>query len=346
MTDPEAPQNHIPSLEVVTAAYADVLAHNDKHTGIGAGFGNLLTAMMEAEDDNQDDSDEDIYATVGEKISRITTESDMQGELQGILHEDTFTRIGLRLAPLGNHLVSDSGESAASAELLPMLANTELYIDFLSQLDAEEVQADDSNFALMADVVTTLQKTIAICYKTSEDMPVDEQVIRQYGEDALRSFLQIDEAYIRLGLDKPASYEQYVAQGAGGNVLADQWRSYNKATRYLVAYEALQEYVTYWGRGVLPEYLQIGSAEYLAEDKLPYFDGMHDRLIEKTDEIVTLTHTDRTREFGIEAAQAMLAGIEKTAQMMEVEPEEWFVSERNKVLLADLTTKLQGAVNI
>lgn len=313
MTEPEAPQGHIPSPQAVATAYGEVLEHNKRHAGFRAGFGNLFRAVIEAEVANPDTAAEDIYAAANEKAGESTIEGDMQGELQGILHDDTFMRIGVRLAPLGSQLVGNTSERASSTELMPMIENTQLFVDFLGQHEPEALQKDANNLALVNDVITTLQRTIATCYgEMPDDLPEDQlQATRQYGEDALRTFLQIDEAYKRLGLSNPV----------------------------------LEDYVTYWGRGVLPEYLAIGPMEDLATDKLPYFDGMHDKLVAKTDNIVALIQMDHAHDFGVEAAQAMLAGIEKTEKAMEAKPDDLFVSDHNKALLADLKAKLQAAIN-
>lgn len=347
MTNPEIPQDNTPSLETVTTAYSEVLDHNEQHTGYGAFFGNLLKAMMEAQDANPETSSaQDIHTAVNEKVNDATTESDMQGELQGILHEDTFMRIGIKLAPLGSQITSTTGERASSTELLPIVENTQLFIDFLEQQDPEEFQQDASNLALTTDVVTTLQKTVAACYgKLSEDMPEEQQqAAQQHGEDTLRTFLEIDDTYKRMGLDNPDLYQQYIAEGKTGYI-DDQWKRHHTATTYLSTYKTLEEYVTYWGRGVLPERLATGSMESLATDKLPYFDGMHDHLAAEVGDIVALTQTEHTHQFGVEAAQAMLAGIEKTSKKMDEEPDEWFALESNRKLLDNLIAKLRTAIN-
>lgn len=346
MTYPEVPQNHIPSLEVVTTAYADVLEHNRKHTGFGAGFGNLLKAMMEAEDANPDAPAEDIYTDVNDKVTQSTTEGDMEGELQGILHEDTFMRIGIKLAPFGSQLIGSGGERASSTELVPVIENTELFIGFLAQVDPEKIQKDENSLALATDVINTLQRTIATCYgKMPEDIPeVQQQAVKQYGEDALRTFLQVDEAFKKLGLDNPAIYQHYIAEGTSG-YLDDQWKRHNTATKYMATYKTLEDYVTYWGRGVLPEYLATGSMEYLAQDKKYAFDGMQDHLVKNIDGIIGLTGSARTFDFGVEAAQAMLTGIDKTIREMDEKPDDWFVSEDNRKFLEENAARLQSAIN-
>lgn len=346
MTDPEMPQEHIPSLDTVAAAYSEVLDHNHKHTGIGIGFGNLLSALLEVESANPDASADEIYAAVNERVNQVATEGDMAGDLQGILHEDTFMRVGIKLAPLGGQMTNTLGERASSTELLPMVDNTELFTDFLAQQKPEDLQENMAALDLTTDIVTTLQETVATYYgKMPEDMLEEQkQALRQYGEDALRTFLRVDQAYQKLGLDNPAVYQHYIAEGTTG-YLDDQYQRYQKATGYQAAYKTLEDYVIYWGRGVLPERLETGSMEELAEDKLPYFDGMHDKLTAKVGDIVVLTLAEPTHDFGVEAAQAMLSGIKKTMDEMDNQPEEWFVSDKNRQLLKDLEIKLQMAIS-
>ncbi len=346
MTNPEVPQNHIPTLEAVTTAYADVLCHNKRYTGFGAGSINLLSAIVEAEEANPDAPVEDIDAAVNAKITQATIEGDMEGELQSILHEDTFMRIGIKLTPFGGQLTRTDGEQISSTELAPMIENTELFTDFLAQVDAKKIQEDESSLALVTDVVTTLQRTIASCYgKMPEDASEErQQAVRQYGEDALRTFLQVDEAFKKLGLDRPAIYQHYITEGTSG-YLDDQWKRHNTATKYLATYKTLEDYVTYWGRDVLPEYLATGPMDYLAQDKKYAFDGMYDHLVKDVDGIIDLTNSARTFDFGVEAAQAMLTGIGKTIQEMDEKPDDWFVSEYNRQFLVDNAARLQSAIN-
>lgn len=347
MTNPEIPQDSTPPLETVTTAYNEVLGHNKRHTGFGASFGNLLKAYTEAQDaEPNTPSAEDIHTAVNEKVNDATAEGDMEGELQGVLHEDTFMRIGIKLAPLGSQITDTTGERAGSTELLPTVENTQLFTDFLEQQDPEKFQHDASNLALTTDVVTTLQKTVAACYgKLPEDMSEEQrQAVQQYGEDTLRTFLEIDDTYKRMGLDNPDLYQHYIAEGKTGYT-DDQRKLHRTATKYLATYKILEDYVTYWGRGVLPERLATGSMESLATDKLPYFDGGHEDLATEVSDIIALTQTERTQQFGVEAAQAMLAGIEETSRELEQEPDEWYASDRNRRLLDNFTAELRAAIN-
>jgi hypothetical protein len=267
----------------------------------------------------------------------------MTGEVQGILHEDLLMRVGIKLVPLGGH---SNGESASSEELVPIIDNTALFTDYISQLDHEKVGQDETSLALVTDVISALQRTIAHCYGVKPEDITEEQMqeARQYGEDALRTFLQLDDAFKEAGLDKPAIYERFIADGDSDNY-DDQWKRYNTARKYLAAYKTLEDYVTYWGRGVLLEYIATGSMESLAEGKRYAFDGMRDELVQEVDGIIVLTESARTFDFGVEAAHAMLSGIQKTIQEMDEKPDEWFVSDENRKFLEDNAARLNRAIS-
>jgi hypothetical protein len=331
---------------VVASAYADVLAHNERHAGFRAGIGNILKAIIDTEDSHPDAPAEEISASINQKQHEAAEEGDIFGELQEILHENTFMRIGVKLAPMGNRLANTVGTRASSTELVPFIDDAELFTDFLGHVNPEEIQQDESSLALVTDIITTLQKTVAACYdKIPEHSPEElQKAMQQNGEDTLKKFLKIDEAYKKAGLDNPAVYQRYIAEGTS-EYLDDQWIRHNTATEYLASYRTLEDYVTYWRRGVLPEYIQIGSMEYLAQDALPFLDGMHGNLLQKVDEVTSLTQADRTREFGVEAASALLLGLEETTKEIEENPDAWFSNDRNKGFIAGLRAKLHDAID-
>jgi hypothetical protein len=278
MSNPEMPQEHIPSLETVTDAYSEVLEYNRKHTGFGAAFGKTIRAVIETEtaDDNSETSENNFNDTFNKKMEEATTEGDMYGELQSVMHEDTFMRIGIRLDSLENHISKTDGERMSSSTLTPRIENTELYTDFLSQLNSAEVQNDEENLALITDVVSTLQKTVKMCYgRAAGDIPSEERdALLQRGEDALRTFSQVDEAYKELGLDNPELYQRYLEEGTTG-YLDDQWERYQKAKTYHNAYKSLENYERYWGRGVLKEYIFAKSYGYLVPPEEQGFGPSH-----------------------------------------------------------------------
>lgn len=81
----------------------------------------------------------------------------------------------------------------------------------------------------------------------------------------------------------------------------------------------------------------------LAKDKRYVFDGLSDSLVKDVNHLIGLTETER--DFGVEAAQAMLTGIQKTAQAMDEQPGEWFVSVSNRDLLVANAARLQDAIS-
>jgi hypothetical protein len=343
--DGEAPQNHVPSLDTVNAAYNEVLDYNNRHTGWGVGIGKMMKSMIQAQIENPEGSEDEVSASAAKKEEEATTEGDMHGELQKIIHEDTFMRIGIKLSPLGSYLGDTEGQRKGSAELLPIVENVELYTEFLSSLDPQEVQKDEKSIALFSDTISTLRQIVAVCYGEKPEVISNEEhkALMQYGEDALRTFLKIDDVYKKIGLDNPELFKSYLEAEQSG-YSDEAWKRRDQAEKYLNNYKGLENYVNYWGRGVLPEYIATGSMESLAEDKRPYLDGMHDKLVKKVDDIVDLTKSERTRGFGVEAAQAMLTGLRETVKQMDEQPEEWFTNDENRNLFNSLEAKLLQAI--
>lgn len=234
---------------------------------------------------------------------------------------------------------------ASSSKLEPVVANTELFVDFLDS-NAQGIQEDEASIELIADVIMTLRETVVGCYgKKPEGLTAEEdQLLQRHGDDALRTFLQLDDAYKKVGLDKPTVYRHRLANGRPGN-LGHEYDRYAKARDYAYAYAALDEYVLYHGRGVLAEYLQIGSPKMLATNAVDYLlDGGQKRLIARTEAIVALSHGARTRQFASESAQALLSGIAKASQDMHDNPDAFYVIPENKELLTSLREKLEAVL--
>lgn len=325
MTYPEIPQNHMPNFEIVEAAYSDVLEHN-KRTGLGGGLASLLGAILS----------ESTQQGIDEKLEQTVTEVDMQGELQGLLHEDTFMRIGIYLAPLGSQLVDAKENKVSSAELIPIIQNPELFIDFLKSADSQRLQESDQAVSLMAGVMNGLWYAVATCYgeKPKDDVnPEEEEILVRYGEDALRTFLRIDETLKEIGADDPLAYQEHADN-------SEDWNLKYKTRDFLRFYETLQNYTVYWGRDLLPEYIKLGAMKDLAHNVKPYLDGFQGKLFEKIADIKDLAEVEKTHEFGVEAAQAMLSGINGALAEIEEDPEIWFAPQ--KELLDDSAAILQS----
>lgn len=217
--------NHIPSFTEANGAYNEILAHNKRHTGMGAGLGNLFRAMLEdaepidIEDPTSGRPAEDIYVAINERTKQDVTEGDMHAELQEVLHEDTFLRIGLKMAPFGSHMINLEGERTTSTALVPILENTELFKEFLGTINPEEVEIGEDQ-RLLASVLGNLRSTIMTCFDPIEREKVPEefqQAVIQHGENAMRSFLTVAPEYERLGLDAESLRKKFAVkpEGAG-----------------------------------------------------------------------------------------------------------------------------------
>lgn len=245
LRDPEK-RNITPSLEEITTAYSEVVEHNERYTGVSAAFRNIINGLV-TDAVLVDDEEPEVNTIEINDEPPVVVEGDMDAELKEMFHGDTFARIGIKLFPVGDETIrSFNGKRAASTELEPVIMNTQLYLDFLRQQTRESVNRQDDNFKLMADVLKTLLKVIGISYtEGAKDQPGSELLI-QNGDDALRTFIAIDEQYQRLGLDKPSLYVEYL-QAPQSGFLDESWRNKHKAEEYQETYKELQAYVHYWG---------------------------------------------------------------------------------------------------
>lgn len=167
-------QHFIPSLEEADAAYSDILTHNREHTGLGPAMAKMMIALMESddvvsieEDYDESESRTDISSKIDQMQQEAVVEGDMDAELQDMFHSDTFTRMGIRLAPSGNFVrkAGDEGEQVTSKALEPMIDNAELYSDFLATLSPDVV--DPYGNPLLTDTLQGLRKTIGAAFRPS-----------------------------------------------------------------------------------------------------------------------------------------------------------------------------------
>ncbi|HEX8226660.1 MAG TPA: hypothetical protein VF572_02215 [Candidatus Saccharimonadales bacterium] len=352
MTNPEANHNFVPPLEEVTTAYQDILAHNKAHTG----FGSVFRAVFEATNSHGEVfvGDEVVkLASATEPVSgdHITdamnervAEGEMDAELQDIFHDNTFMRVGVKLAPIGGH-VGAGNRRATSSALVPTVENADLFTGFLSGLDGEQVQADDDNLKLIGDVVSGLKDAVTIPYtREAKDMsPEDRQLLMEYSENALRTFVAIEPEFERLGIDKPDNYQKYL-ENYDPKAKDEEWWRWQHADKYTRDYDTMQDYVKYWGKDVLPEFIEIGPPERAFVSPDYYFDGMQRHLEEKVHDVIGLIGPERTTEYGMECVQGMLQGIETALASGNADPDQWWVSDDNRKLLEAQAERLKSVI--
>lgn len=323
MVDPKDPEKnkHIPSLEEVTDAYSSVVEHNERYASTAAAFRNTINTLIITSDILGDDL-ETAPAPETPEPSPVL-EGDMDADLQELLHGDTFSRIGIRLYPIGGEsLRMLDGKRATSTELEPMVANTELFVDFLRQQTKESMNGSENRLRLISGVLKTLEKFIRVAYtEGSKDSP-DSEVLLQNGEDALRTFLAIDDQLQKLGLDEPAIYQEYLELPQSG-YLDENWRKKRTAEEYSKTYHKLQNYIRFWGEDVLPEYIKIGEADEFSKGVEWAVDNQMELLTKKVDYIISLIGPERTTKFGLHCAEIALAGMELTLRDIDEDPNSW-----------------------
>lgn len=343
MTDrQEAVANFIPPLAEVSGAYADILEHNSKNTGMGAFMLTLINSQIEDHEARQTGQ---TPRTSDEVIESAKTEADMQGELRDVFHGDVLARIGVRVAPLGEHVTSGEGQQVSSSALVPMVNNVELYTGFLSGMAPEEIQGDENALRLTSDIINTMRNLVVAGATVRVEDEAQKGAVQEYVEDTLRAFTAIDDEYTRLGIDNPLSYQRALEAGEP-RWLNEEWQYYNQAKTFRANYDELRNYVTYWGRGVLPEYIAVGSMESLESPKTYYFDGLHDRATEDIERIVSLIGPERTTQFGREAAAAMVKGFENTLEKLDTPEGAWADLPRNRELMVNGIARLREVAGL
>lgn len=338
--NPELPQNPTPGLEAVTAAYSDILEHNRTHTGFGAMFKGMLSGMMENADiidvDNPEpaviQSAEDVYKGVGDKLQEGVVEGDMNAELQDIFHSDTFMRAGIKIAPFGQFGSNGEGKAVTSTELVPMIENTSLFSEFLGKLQPEDIQNEGAE-VFLSDVIANLSMVMNVCFDADnqKDLSDEERAqIAEVGEGALRTFVTIDLEYTRLGIDGAAMRKRiesiskelsdFLNSGQGGLVpveISDEYCDYTKNQNKIRVYEGMNNRVHYWGRNLLPEYIEAQSGQYLIPPAEQGFgpahwqkDGGQYHWQEVFDFLKRLGKDERTQSFAAEVRQGLVASLD------------------------------------
>lgn len=327
MPDPKDPEkiNITPSLEEITAAYGEIVKHNERYTGVGVAFDSTVNNLI-VDAILQDEDQLELGLPRNNEQLPSVDRGDRDAEIQDLLHRNTFFRIGVKILPVGDETMYDfNGSKAASTELEPVVVNSQLYLDFLRQQTKEGVNRDEANFGLMVSVIRTLRKIIETFYAEGTPKLLDTELSMQSGEDALRTFVAIDSQYQRLGLDMPEIYSKYL-DALDSGYLDEALKKKRLALDYQKAYQELHSYVHYWGENVLAEYIKIGSPSELSRPKDWLGYGGTDLFEEQVDYIAGLIGPQRTTEFGLSSAKAMISGIEETLKMMSDKPDYWLNS--------------------
>lgn len=340
-SNPEIPQEPMPSLEVVTAAYGDILKHNSKHTGFGAMFSGMLKSLIESDDVidlDCPDATAPIHHVDEEKMSldermqEGVVEGDMNAELQDIFHSDAFLRVGIKIAPFGKHVIDAERKAVTSTELVPIIENTSLFTEFLGRLKPEDAQEEGAETFLF-DVVANLSRVVDICFgeKKHKSLSDEEKTATlEAGEDALRTFVTIDPEYKRLGIDGVAMRKRvegiskelsdFLNSGQHREVpaeISDEYRKYEENLQKMRIYEGISSKVYYWGRGLLPEYLTAQDGQYLTPPEEQGFgpsqwhkDGGQYYWQEAFEFLSKLGQSESTKLFAEEVRQGLVASLD------------------------------------
>lgn len=273
MIDPEIPA-YIPAFEEVAQAYGSFEEHNRRHSGFGTLFDPLLEAAIEKLDVIGEDTTavlaEEIYAHVKKRLEEAVVEGDMHAEIQDMVHGDVLMRIGVKFLPIGGHISSEEGRRLSSDRLLPLIVNTELFSEFLSIVSKEEAQTEDGS-KLLVDAAVNLDWVITTCLSkdAGQDITDEEHQIRsETGRAALRTWLAVESDYKRLGFDAEAlraelagispELRDYLDRREGGFVPSEinkEYKMHQDTHRKLRIFGPLEQYATYWGENLLPEFI-------------------------------------------------------------------------------------------
>ena len=325
----------IPSLDDVTTAYQEVLQYNKKHTGISTGILNLLKATIESEE-----AFEESASTFEASLEQANTEDAMHKELTHIMHANTLHCIGVSLQN-GSQLKSSTGTPVGAQELTPRIDDAESFRQFLSLQSKEIVQSDAKHLDLVVDLLKDLENQVShgfAPFPATTNSAIVEPLMLS-GEIALKTFDYIHDEILRLELDKPEIFEEILKQDRPVYV-DDNYRAYIRAEQYMGSYKELENYVHYWGKDLLKQYIRVGSEKKLQHEKYVYLDGeqMNSRLIRLTEYILTMAKDEKEhiQQYGIKSAKDLLVGVQKTLHRMSTEPDVWFSSAANNILLRSI----------
>ena len=354
MPNQETPHDYLPTVESVKDAYGEILTHNQRYAGFGTIFARVIEAVAEQADLLESPEAGSVVDSIRSRTGQSKTEGDIHGELQLIVHEDMFDRIGLKVLPRpegkclipigGQEAISDGFKQplASSKELVPVIYSSELLVDFLRSLDAERLGGDEELLRLITDTLANLKETVAVAYSQPAAEACDKKgrLLVEYADDSLRCFVILDQALQALGLRRPAIYDQHLLD----EDKIHTWQDRQQAEKYFDSYKQLEDYVLYWGRGLLREYLIVGPAANMRDPQrtLGYFDGMTRKMTEQVNRVVNLVNNEHTFDYGSELSEAMLAGMREALNIMDENPGHWAASAKNRQVLLENITWLQA----
>jgi len=350
--NPEHQKNITPSKEIIVEAYGDILKHNKEHTGFGALFGNVIKTTLKDEGLDVQASDD------------IVAEGDMSAALQDVFHNDTFTRIGVSMGQFGSFSADAEGAAVTSKEIVPIVTNQSLYSEFLGTLDPSDAQ-DKQLSKLLSDAVANLDKVVDFAFadESINAMSPDERVhLAEAGEDALRTFVAIDDEYARLGVDSTGltertatiSDELKAALDEGlqythglSSELRKEYNELQETQKQAKVYSSLSRKVDYWGRNILTEGIIADKKEYLVPPAQQGFgptnwhkDGGQRYWATAFGFEMQLQEAERTKEFGAEVKEGLLKSLDTALEEIEQSKEDLYYSGQK----ADLEN-VRAAIN-
>jgi len=333
----------IPSLEEVTTAYQEVLQYNNKHTGISTGILNLLIATIESEE-----TFEESAITFEESLEQTNNEDAMHKELTHIIHANTLQCIGVSLQN-GTQFKSSTGSPVGAHKLNPRIDDAESFRHFLSLQSEDSIQAEIKHLDLVADLLKGLKNQVSngfAPFPATTDRAIVEPLMLG-GEIALKAFDHINDELKEIGLDKPTIFEE-ILKTERPSFNNDHYQDYVKAEQYKETYNELENFVHYWGQDLLRQYIRVGPEEKLKQEKSVYLDGEHmnNRLTKLTSYILNMAidEKENVRKYGIESANNLLQGIQKTIDRMNVEPDVWFACPHNRILLKSIELDIVSTI--
>jgi hypothetical protein len=352
--NPEHEKNITPSKEVIAEAYGDILKHNKDHTGFGVLFGNVIKTALK-------DEGVDIHVS-----DDIVAEGDMSAALQDVFHNDTFTRIGVNMGQFGSSSADAEGTPTTSKEIVPIVENQSLYMEFLGTLDSSDTENKQVS-RLLSDVVTNLNKVVDFAFADESIAAIsqDERApLAEVGEDALRTFVAIDEEYARLGVDSvgltkrsaaisdelKAALDEKLQYKYGGlsPELREEYTELQETKKQADVYASLSRKVDYWGRNILTEGIIADKKEYLVSPAEQGFgptnwhkDGGQRHWAAAFGFLMQMQQGERTEEFGVEVKDGLLKSLDTALEEIEQSEEDLYYSGQ-KADLENVRSALNG----